>query len=129
MEFFSKIFDELDHFELIQVGQYYADTLFSLLTLHMTVFFGYLALVYFVGPKLSRSQVIWISILYSWFSVGMIAGAFTQAMGIFELTLKLTGLSDYGQFFFMPSLLLVSWLYSIYFMYSCRKNGGTGADT
>lgn len=129
MEYFARIFDGLDHFELIQVGQFYAETLFNLLTLHMTVFFGYLALVYFVGSRLSRSQAIWISILYSWFSVGMIAGAFTQAFGIFELTLKLTGLSDYGQFFFMPSLLLVSWLYSIYFMYSCRRSGLTGADT
>jgi hypothetical protein len=85
-----------------------------------TLLSAYLIVAYIAGSKLTAFQVWAISILYSVFSLGPIAGFY---VGVLDMKLIEYGNPVLQTEFPMlvPVIMGLAWAISIYFMYNVRK--------
>ena len=108
---------ELSKFELLQLFHLQKESIVDDITIFMTVLFGFIAMAYFVGEKLSRSQAVSVSLIYSVFALLALASIWSTTMsmsaalvgGFLNLNYSLVG------------TLAVCWAYSILFLVQVRR--------
>ncbi len=98
---------------------------------YIAAMFGYVATAYFVGPKLSRTQVGWITVLYTMFTPLPILAAHEAGTALRELQAGyLRSFSPDRSPDFMTTnaaelllfVVFVSWCISIVFMVQARRH-------
>ena len=100
-------------------------------SIYLTVAFAYLATSYLVGARLSRLQAFVISCLFIFASLSAIGGCTSQLRRASEFQLLLSSQADNltliplknASFWatYMPILMLVGVLVSLYFMFDTRR--------
>ncbi len=122
-ENYRKMISSFEEFELLQLYHLQREAMILDLSVFMTVLFGFIAVTYFVGSKLLRSQVIAISILYSFFALIIIQRTFGTMLAMIAVEEVLIGRHDLIAYM-TTVVMLLGWTYSLWFMYQTRGSGG-----
>ena len=108
-------------FELTEM-YYWSQNLLALqMSLIMTVLFAYLALVYFVGKKLGRFEILSATVIYTvffFYTLSSFAGNLRLGMMIAD---TLMSLDSMWNVYAMPLLMSLGWATSVYYMYRTRR--------
>jgi len=115
---------ELTLHELTEVLYWHRQAMATDMSIFMTLLFGYLLLVYFVGAKLDRTEAWLITILYSSFALFLLIGL-TATTGRLITTGQQAGiLNSYPNSIYMgPMTMFFSWVLSIWYMARTRTRG------
>ena len=115
---------ELTVHELTEMLYWHRQAMATDMSIFMTLLFGYLVSVYFVGEKLDRTEAWLITILYSSFALFLLIGL-TATTGRLIATGQQAGiLGEYSASIYMgPVTMFLSWLLSIWYMARTRRRG------
>ena len=108
--------------ELAEVFYWNREAMATDMGMYMTLLFGYLVLVYFVGNKLDKAEAILISVLYSAFSFFLLLGLLSAVGNLIETGQKMGRLAEYSDAVYVgPVTIFLSWVLSIWYMSRVRR--------
>ena len=93
-----------------------------------TLLSAYLIVAYLVGSKLSTFQVWAISVLYTAFCAGPIAGFYVGVVDLGAINHADGGLYAVEHTWIVPLIMVLSWVLSIVFMVDARSRSRGKAD-
>ncbi len=93
-----------------------------------TLISAYLVVAYLVGPKLSKFQVWAISIIYTAFLLGPIAGFYVAVLDLKAVNHGGGNLHSVEFPWIVPLIMLFGWALSIAFMIDARKKKKTADE-
>ena len=117
---YVRVIEEFSKFELLQLYHLQREAMVEDVTIFMSVMFGFIAVAYFVGSKLSRNQAVAISVLYSAFAlidIQRIMGTMIAMTVTEELMIGRFAVENY----LTPLVMVLSWIYSLWFLRQTRR--------
>ena len=127
MDAYVGVVEAFSKFELLQLYHMQREAMVEDVTIFMSVMFGFIAVAYFVGGKLSRNQAIAISVLYSAFAlidIQRIMGTMFAMTLTEELVIGRYAIENY----LTPLVMVLSWIYSLWFLHQVRVEGSQSMD-
>jgi hypothetical protein len=114
-------FERMSGYE--QADLYYTtrDSTILLVTTFMSALFAYIAVAHIAAKQFTGFQTIAISLIYSLFVMFLLSGIFPSMEALHNLTMFLFGDAYAFTIYGFPTLLLLSWVVSLLFMYQARK--------
>ena len=118
-EFFAD-FSKQDLLELLYLQR---SALVDDVTLFLSLLFGFIAVAYFVGGKLSKLEKHFISVLYSLVMVTLIFAISDVSRALLLTSHVIAGVDTSSRF--LPTVICsLGWLSSLWFMYRSKLNEG-----
>ena len=112
-------------FELTEMYFWSQDLIALQMSLIMTVLFAYLALTYFAGRKLGKTEIVSVTVIYTvyyFYSLSAFTGNLRFGMMIAD---RLFNLDSMWNVYAMPALITLGWAISILYMYRTRRQDDT----
>ncbi len=123
-----EFYSEMSNFEILQLQAIQLDNTNSIVTIFMSALFAYFMLSQFFAAKLSKSQTIMITVVYSFFMIYEVILMGLGLENIFSLQLYVSSVSgDVGQvpnlliFMVLPFISGIAWLISIVYMWTSSR--------
>lgn len=123
-----EFYDEMSNFEISQLQAIQLDNINSIITIFMSALFAYFMLSQFFARKLSKPQILVITIVYSLFMFYEVILMASNLNNLFTLQFYLSSLSggespepNLNIFMILPFISGVAWLISIVYMWTLSR--------
>ena len=111
----------LTKFEMIENYHLLQASVVEDVSLLITVVFSFIIATYFVGAKITKSQAIAITALYSVFVWLTLVGILIGLIGVNVTAIGINGSGSIAASFLYPVFFAVAWGYSVFFLYQTRR--------
>ena len=114
---------DLTAFEIIELYYLQRELIISEVSVFMSSLFAFIVAGYLVADKLTKSEAIAVSTLYSVFCLFTISGITTMLLANLETANIAVGPSSSIVVYFAPVLFLSAMIYSLFFFYKRHIKG------
>lgn len=119
----------MEEYQAIQTAYFVRDIVATEGMNVFTIISAYLVVAYFIGPSLSRFQLYAITILYTAFCLGPIAGFYVAAVDLKALGHGGGILHTVEHPWIVPVIMVAGWTLSIIFMINARSSNPQNRNT